>query len=195
MSDSIEKSAAEKLPIPPSDQSIEFEFSLTGLNFRFKGPSHRAGQALHQGLQQSLTGLMNTPRIVMTEPDALQALPVTPYTPTPPSTNGHTATGAETNGSTATKKPRKAGGAPLKDLIRGLKTEGYFAEPRGIEAIQKKLKDKGHSVTASSLSSRLKELTQKSELHRQQSDDGFTYKDSPFNDAPRPAEPPGEAAK
>ena len=34
------------------DQSIEFEFSLTGLSFRYKGPSYRVGQALQNGYQR-----------------------------------------------------------------------------------------------------------------------------------------------
>jgi hypothetical protein len=176
-------------------EQMEFEFSLTGLKFKFKGPSSRVGQALQSGLQQSINGLLNTQRTVLTAPAALPAPnygdadPSSPDAPNSPTANGNGATGQA-----PAKKPRKSGSTPLKVLLRGLKTEGYFKEPRGLESIREKLKEKGHNVTPSSLSSRLKELTQQGELHRQRSGDGFSYKDSPFDDSPRTTDTPGETA-
>src|SRR4051812_36927544 len=72
-------------PAPPaSDQSIEFEFSVSNIQFRFKGPSHRAAQSIQHGFQQSLNGLLNTQRVVLAEPEALPALPAAYVVDTPP---------------------------------------------------------------------------------------------------------------
>ncbi len=165
----------------PADQSVEFEFSLTGLNFRYKGPSHRVGSALQNGLQQSLNGLMNTQRVVMAEPDSLPALPTQTGADGQASGTEDGQAGGSRNGtSTSKKKARTGTGTPVKELLQALKAEGYFTAPRDLEAIQTKLKEKGHTVGRSSLSTRLQEVTQRGELHRQQSDGAFVYKDSPF---------------
>jgi hypothetical protein len=196
MSEPLEKPAAVSLP--PVEQPVEFKFSLTGLSFEYKGPSHRAGQALQHGLQQSLNGLMNTQRVVLAEPEALPALPIT-YTPAPeppgatPTTPGPTPTNGHATNGDKPRKTRKPRGPSVTTLLREVIKEGFFREPRLFGAIRQKLKDKGHNPPTNRLGDRLKELVQKSELFRQKSGEDYAYKDTKFDDTPRSADAPDEA--
>lgn len=82
--------------------------------------------------------------------------------------NDHTGTRRNGNGSNG-KKPRQGGGTPVKPLLRTLEAEGSFTTSQCVEAIVRKFQEKGHTVSSSSLSSRMTELTQGGELHRPQS--------------------------
>lgn len=184
---------------------IEFEFSLTGLSFKFKGTPSNVGLALQNGLHQSISGLMNTQRTVLLP--ATPALPasgpgdINPPSIDPPAhgqqangqvSNGHPAANGHVGQESGKGKPRRQGGVSVKNLLRDLKTEGYFAEPRNMDAIRNKLKTKGHNIKPNTISGRLQEMTQKDELFRKQSDDGYIYKDSKFDESSRTTSPPDE---
>jgi hypothetical protein len=86
---------------------------------------------------------------------------------------------------------RRAGSTPVTKLIRDLKEEKFFAEAKTPDAIQAKLKEKGFTILPGPLAARLVEITRKGDLHRQDTGDGFIYKDSPFDANGRVTPPVG----
>ena len=93
------------------------------------------------------------------------------------------------------RKPRKTSGVSLTNLLRDLKGERFFSEPRSVEAVREKLKTKGHTFPDSTISSRLLDLTKKNELYRNVVGEIWLYKDTPFNESPGTANLPEQPAK
>lgn len=171
-----------------AEQKIKFKVSIKELSFEFEG-SREVGQALQAGLSRSLGGLVDAQRI------AMAAIPAKPGTPPVDETgngfNGiHVPAEQVVNGQPPADKPKKArksGGTSLTNLLRDLKKETYFSEPRSPDAVRERLKLKGHTFPENTIASRLLDLTKKDELFRQQSDTGYMYKDTPFDEVPRTA--------
>jgi hypothetical protein len=92
---------------------------------------------------------------------------------------GAPADGQPDNASRATRRSRRSVPSQIA-LLRELKAEGFFGEPKTMGQVVDRLKDKGHIVKQNSISGRFQELTKTNELYRQQGADGFVYKDSPF---------------
>jgi hypothetical protein len=61
---------------------------------------------------------------------------------------------------------RKAGKVSISTLILELKEEGFFKQPQGSNAIQKKLASRGHHYPATSLTAPLQRLVRNRELGR-----------------------------
>ncbi|HEY7312240.1 MAG TPA: hypothetical protein VH643_22950 [Gemmataceae bacterium] len=146
------------------------------------------GQALQAGLSRSLAGLVDTQRTAM--------LPAPVHNPANGNSNG------EANGpviidqpTEKPRKPRKTSGVSLIGLLRDLKTEKFFNEPRSAEAIREKLKTKGHTFTASNVAARLQDLTKKNELYRNGVGEVWLYKDTPFDESPGIANAPEQPAE
>jgi hypothetical protein len=188
-------------------QEIKFKVTIKELSIEYEG-TREVGQSLQAGINRSLGSLLDTQRAAM----AIPAPP--PQQPTlfdalgqvEPSPNGKTVSSHATGQPAAptpvpataaerVKKPRKSPGPSLKGLLRGLIQEGYFKEPRTVDAIREKLKDNGHGATSKALSSRLQEMTQGGELFRQKSGDIYVYRDSKFDDNARNPTPPAEPAQ
>jgi hypothetical protein len=168
-------------------EKIKFKISIKELTFEYEG-TREVGQALQAGLSRSLAGLVDTQKTVMLPVSSLPA-------PIPEKENGTTEVPAVSPPGEKAKKPRKSNGSSITNLILELKGERYFVEPRTSENIREKLKTKGHNILSSSMSGPLQKLTQKSELHRQQSEEGYVYKDTPFNESagtPKSADKPAE---
>ncbi|HWY85913.1 MAG TPA: hypothetical protein VNX28_04265 [Gemmataceae bacterium] len=133
---------------------IKFKVSIKELSFEYEG-TREVGQAIQAGLSRSLAGLVDTQRTAM--------LPV-PTLSVHDHVNGN---GHESNSSVIdqpgekSKKPRKSSGVSLIGLLRDLKTEKFFGEPRSLEMLRDKLKTKGHTFRDSTISARLLDLTKK----------------------------------
>jgi hypothetical protein len=169
-------------------QRIKFKVSLKELSFEFEG-SRDIGQALQSGLNRSLAQLLDTQRTVLALSTQKEPLVESEelngdHEPVPenPASPGKTP-----------KRPRRTG-PNLAGLVRELKAEDYFKEPKTMSNIIDVLKVKGHIVKPNSLSGRLQTMAQNKELYRQQTDDGFVYKDSPFNESPGTQDPPVDPA-
>jgi hypothetical protein len=175
-----------------AEQKIKFKVSIKELSFEYEG-SREVGQALQTGLNQSLARLMDTQRTVMALPNGT----------TPPATEIVDGDGAAAPPAAPTpaapaekvKKPRRTNGVSLINILRELKQERYFNEPRSAESIREKVRLKGHTFSASTVAARLQDLTKKKELHRAESEEGFVYKDTPFNESPGAPSPPVEPAE
>jgi hypothetical protein len=175
----------------------KFRFRVAFEKFEFELEDNRdhphadLGPVIQKGIADSVGRMLDSHRAAM----AL-AGPVVEQ-PASPATNGN---GHPTNGQTADpaadkpKKARRTGGPSLVSLFRELKKEGFFSEARSCKAIQDKLKLKAHNFSLSRIADVAGKLTQKNELHRDQWDEGFVYKDSPFDANSRPANAPGEPA-
>lgn len=156
-------------------EKIKFKVSIKELSFEYEG-SREVGQALQAGLSRSLAGLVDTQRTAMLpalpvhdqgEGDGVGSAPVVIDQPAEKS-----------------KKPRRMSGVSLIGLLRDLKTQKFFGEPRSVDAIRDKLKTKGHIFTDSPISGRLLDLTKKNELYRNVVGEIWLYKDTPFNESP-----------
>ena len=176
-----------------AEQKIKFKVSIKELTFEFEG-TREVGQALQTGLSRSLGSLLDTQRVAMASiPSGSASTPENNSTTfdTSESEDGvqngeiedvHTISGKPpAPAAEKAKRTRKSGGETAISLLRVLKAEGFFKEARDLDAIRKCLRDKGHNNPAG-LSSRLQDMTKKGELYRQNTGDGFIYKDTPFND-------------
>src|SRR5690349_14409555 len=117
-------------------EKIKFKVSIKELSFEYEG-TREVGQALQAGLSRSLANLVDTQRTAMlpAPPRPVQDLgngdgngdgPVVIDQPPQPVQKA--------------KKPRKMTGVSHIGLLRGLKAENYFSEPRSVEIIREKLK-------------------------------------------------------
>jgi hypothetical protein len=166
-------------------EKIKFKVSIKELSFEYEG-SRETGQALQAGLSRSLAGLVDTQRTVM-----LPAPPLPVYDGVNGNGNGEGQAPVVIDQSA--EKPRKlrrTSGVSLINLLRDLKTERFFSEPRSVDAVGEKLKTKGHTFTDSPISARLLDLTKKNELYRNVVGEVWLYKDAPFNEGPRTADVP-----
>lgn len=176
-------------------QEIKFKVTLKELSIEFEG-SREVGQALQTGLNRSLGSLMDMQR-------AATALPAGLPPPRATLFDAHDASDDTGNGQSAVtpppaekpKKQRKGNGSSLTTLLRELKTQNFFNEPRTVEAVRERLKLRGHNHPDKTISSRLLGLTQKNELFRDQDGERFVYKDTPFHEGPRTSVPPAEPAE
>lgn len=182
-------------------RKTKFRISIKELSFEFEG-SQEVGLEIQQGIQQSLGSLMQTQARVLAHREASGVVVEAPA----PLFDGQDAQGASPlngapplngaippNTATPTKgekvKParqRRAKADSPMALLREMKAEGFFAQARSAVEIQEKLKLKGHTVKTSTISARLKELTQKKEFFRDNAaeEGSFVYKDSPFHEMP-----------
>ena len=187
-----------------AEQKIKFKVSIKELSFEFEG-TREVGQALQAGLNRSLGSLLDTQRVAMAIPAGPALSPESNprlfyANPTGDEVlNGHTANGKATSpapvlAAEKVKKTRKNGGESAMTLVRSLIAEGYFKEARTVETIKERLRVKGHN-NPRGLTTRLQELAKKDELFRNSTDDGFMYKDTPFNDPPATPAPPVEPAE
>lgn len=175
-------------------QEIKFKVTLKELSIEFEG-SREVGQALQTGVNRSLGTLLDMQR-------AATALPAGLPPPRPTLFDTHEPGDESGNGQPAiatppvekVKKQRKGNGSSLTTLLRDLKGEKFFTEPRTVEAVRERLKLKGHNHPDKTISSRLLGLTQKNELYRDQDGERFVYKDSPFHEGARTSVPPAEPA-
>jgi hypothetical protein len=169
--------------------NIKFKVSIKELSFEYEG-TREVGQALQAGLSRSLAGLVDTQRTVMLPAPALPL-------------SEHVTGNGESPGQTKidqqpvqkAKKLRKMTGVSHIGLLRDLKSDKYFAEPRSVEMIREKLKTKGHTLKDSLISARLLDLTQKGELHRKQEGGNWFYKDKSFDESQRIADAPEQPAE
>jgi hypothetical protein len=155
-------------------EKMKFKVSIKELSFEYEG-TRDVGQALQAGLSRSLAGLMDTQRTVM-----LPAPPLPIHDQEDGNGDGHIVINQRAQ---KPKKPRKSSGVSLIGLLRDLKTEKFFAEPRSVDALREKLKTKGHTFKDSLISARLLDLTQGSELSRSPNGAGWLYKDTPFDES------------
>ncbi len=174
-----------------AEQKIKFKVSIKELSFEFEG-TRDIGNALQAGLSRSIGGLLDTQRTVMALPgvaddpidaqvvDDAPAMPLNSHIPPPEKV----------------RKSRKPKGIPVKTLLRELKQNGFFTEPRTAEVIREHLRiNGGYNVQPGSLAGRLTELLKMKELHRQEDADSYVYKDTPFDESPRTPNPPTDAAE
>ncbi len=175
-----------------AEQKIKFKVSIKELSFEFEG-TRDVGQALQAGLSRSIGGLLDTQRTVMALPGVADAstddTPEGVVIPAEPP-NGHQPPPPE-----KVKKPRKTNGVSVTNLLRELKEKKYFTEPRTSDAIRERLRIDGYTVAANRLSGRLQEMMRKKELYREDTAEGFVYKDTPFDESPRTPNPPANASE
>jgi hypothetical protein len=169
-------------------EKIKFKVSIKELSFEYEG-TREVGQVLQAGLSRSLSGLVDMQRAVM--------LPA-PARPVHDQTNGN----GDSSGTVVIdqpaekpKKPRKTSGVSLINLLRDLKTERFFGEPRSVDTVREKLKTKGHTFADSPISARLLDLTKKNELYRNMVGEIWLYKDIPFDESPRTSDAPEQPAE
>lgn len=167
-------------------RKTKFSISIEKVKIEFEG-SQELGQQIHQGVQQAIGGLMNTQSRLLAAPHE----PIRVIDGTVEDDNGMD--GADGNGEKQ-KQPcqrRTKSGTSLVSLLRALKQENFFSQPRPVSENIVRLKDKGHTCRQGTVSARLQEMTQKDELYRATSgEEGvYVYKDTPFNESPRSASP------
>jgi hypothetical protein len=173
----------------------KFEMSFN-LSIKFEG-AHEVGEQIHQGLQQSLGGLMNTQAKVLALREQPSKVVDAKDTARPlVAPNGQSSPLRADGG---VKKPkehrqRRARAESPTALLREMKTEGFFSQARSVSEIQEKLKLKAHTVKLNILTARLADLIKKKELFRNNGveESSYVYKDTPFDEAPRSSSPAGE---
>src|ERR1700722_20369182 len=130
-------------------EKIKFKVSIKELSFEYEG-SREVGQALQAGLSRSLASLVDTQKTVMLPASSIPIM-------VPENENGtvDSTSLSATPSIEKTKRPRKTNGVSVVNLLRELKEERFFSEPRSAENIREKLRVKGHSINASTLAGRL----------------------------------------
>jgi len=173
----------------------KFKISIEKLQIEFEG-GQEEGQLIQHEVRQALGGLMNTQARLLNIRDQAGRI-----------VNGEVVEAEASPGSSAMdgsgekqKQPRQRrpkGGPSLVNLLRTLKHEGFFSQPRPVSEIMIRLRDKGHNCRPETVSTRLLELTQKEELHRATSgEEGvYVYKDTPFHESIRSPSPPDQPAE
>ncbi|MGL4555837.1 MAG: hypothetical protein ACRC33_32105 [Gemmataceae bacterium] len=172
-------------------EKIKFKVTLEKLSFEYEG-TREVGQALQAGLSRSLANLVDTQRTAM-----LPAPPVPVHEMSNGNGDGPSPVVIDQSPRPVQKpkKSRKMTGVSHIGLLRGLKAEGYFGEPRPVEMLREKLKEKGHTLKDSLISARLLDMIQKDELHRKQEGGSWLYKDKPFDESPGTANASEDAAE
>jgi hypothetical protein len=170
-------------------EKIKFKVSIKELSFEYEG-TREVGQALQAGLSRSLAGLVDTQRTVMLPSPALPL-----HDQVNGNGDGHIVIDQPPQPAEKPKKPRKMSGVSLIGLLRDLKTEKYFGEPRSVDVLREKLKTKGHTYRDSTISARLLDMTKKNELFRNIVGEIWLYKDTPFNESPGTTNVPEQPAE
>jgi hypothetical protein len=176
-------------------RKTKFSISIEKVKIEFEG-SQELGQQIHQGVQQAIGGLMNTQtRLLSIRDQPGQVIDTeivdggTPLVPAATDGNGEK--------QKQQRQRRSRGGTSLVNLLRGLKEEGFFSQPRPVSEILVRLKEKGHICRQDIVSARLKDLTQREELYRATSgeENVYVYKDTPFHESIRSRSPTDQPAE
>jgi hypothetical protein len=156
-------------------EKIKFKVTLKELSFEYEGTRE---------------GLVDTQRTAM--------LPSTP-SPTHAGVDGDgpapVVIDQQAQPAEKAKKTRRTNGVSLTGLLRDLKAERFFGEPRSVDGVRERLKTKGHTFPDSTISSRILDLTKKNELFRSMVGEVWLYKDTPFDENPRTADAPERPAE
>ena len=179
----------------------KLKISIEKLSFEFEG-SREDAQAVQQGIQQTLGSLMNTQSRLLDYrndlPKIIEAKSSDTSSAVAPATGDASLPTMHENGEKP-KQPRtrRAKAESPTAIMREMKAEGFFLNPRSASEIQKKLEVMGHTVSISTVSARLKDLVKKKELFRDNgSEEGsYVYKDNQFHESPRSPSSPDQPAE
>ena len=168
-------------------QTTKFKISIKELTMEFEG-SHDLGQALQAGVAKSLGGLLETQRQAMSLPPRVAQSTLFEATSAegdpPPSDESSVSDKPDevvAGPEKAKKGKRKSGGTGPKLLVLSLKNDGFFNSNKTVEAIREALRDQGHNIGTSTLSTTVQRLTQNKELFRSKENDTYVYRDSPHD--------------
>jgi hypothetical protein len=165
-------------------RKTKFKVSIKELSFEFEG-SQEVAQQVQQGIQQTLSGLMNTQARVLALRDDSQVIDSEPVA-SPVQTNGDAHSPA-TDGDPDKSKSQRRGkkGTSLAALLRAMKEEKFFTQARLGTEVLARLKDMGHTYRSSNVLTELQRFVQRRELYRaNNSDNVYVYKDTPFDEGP-----------